>query len=231
MQEGGKQARQQDQAELSILTHKYQRHYLWWRTDQTTCSTLSSYNRYLVNEQKEILISYPTVLLSYPTRLKPTRSSIKGLLAQQNHSWVCPYKRCLHHLPCRRYLHLHSVMKNFLEQQTFTSVDLCHRYTPVKSSSSPRQRLLRRSPTASCHKSASKSYLDHRIWNRSIFFSLSSNESFLRFYSNSCWKPMLKRGPAPLVPPQTYSRGAVRSDHLHAGYSLGPRDLPNPMPT
>jgi len=59
MQEEGKQAQPQDQAELSILMHKYQQHNFWCRTDQTTCSMLSSYNRYLVNEQEEILISYP----------------------------------------------------------------------------------------------------------------------------------------------------------------------------
>lgn len=167
MQEGDEQTRQQDQAEFSIRMHEYQRHDLWWRTDQTTRSMLSSYNRYLVNEQKEILISYPTALLGYPTRLKPKWSSIKGLLAEQDHSWVSPYKRCLHHPPCRRYLQLHSVMQNFLEQQTFTSVELCHHYTPVKTSSSPGQSLLRSPPTASL----SKSYLDHRIWSCSIFFS------------------------------------------------------------
>lgn len=78
---------------------------------------LSTYNRYLVNEQKEILISYTTALI----RLKPMWSSVKGPVAKWDHSWVCPFKRCLHHLPCRRYLHLHSDMHNFLEQQTFTT--------------------------------------------------------------------------------------------------------------
>ena len=156
-----------------------------------------------------------TALLGYPTRLKPR--------------WVCPYKRCLHHLPCRRYLHFQSGMQNFLEQQTFISVDLWHRYTSVKSNSSPGQSLLR-SPTASSHHSASKRYLDHRI--TAFYFFSSSNESFLWFYSNSCSiQPMLEKGPAPLVLPQTYRRGAARSDHLHTSYRLGPRDLPNPMTT
>lgn len=234
MQEGGEQARQQDQPELSILTDKYRQHYLWWRTDQTTCSMLSNYNRYLVNEQKEILINYPTALLGllgYPARLKPTWSSIKGLLAERDHSWVCPYKRCLHHLCCRRCLHLHSVTQNFLKKQTFTSVDLCHHYTPVKSSSSLGQSLLSRSPTASSHDSASKSYLDHRICNYSILFSFSSSKSFLQFYSNLCWMPTRERGPDLLVLPQTYSWGPAWSDHLHTGYRLGPGDLPNSVTT